>query len=186
MAFAIHLHRACTIALLGIVCGGVHSLLKPISLAPVAPEPLANLGAGSTAAGPTVSAGTTQATQATPATKAPSAQAEGDISLAQARELYLKGVMFVDARSLDDFSKGHVEGAVHLPLEALEAGTRPDALNVLDPSAKVVIYCTGGDCHASHDVAIRLNALGFRNCYVMKDGYPAWKDAGFEITGGAN
>jgi 3-mercaptopyruvate sulfurtransferase SseA len=34
-------------------------------------------------------------------------------------------------------------------------------------------------------VAIRLNALGFRNCYVMTDGFPGWKAAGYEVTGGA-
>jgi rhodanese-related sulfurtransferase len=172
------LHRACTIALLGVVFGGVHSLTRPISLKPAAPEPLAPAGLAPDAS-------PAAATSATAPTPAPPAGKEGDITLAQARALYEQGVMFVDARSLAEFTAEHVEGAVHLPLESLEGGSRPAALDVLDPSGKVVIYCGGGDCHASHDVAIRLNALGFRNCYVMTDGFPGWKAAGYEVTGGA-
>ncbi|MEI7658375.1 MAG: rhodanese-like domain-containing protein [Phycisphaerae bacterium] len=177
MPLHLDLHRACTIALLGVVVGGVHSLSRPISLKPAAPEPLSPEG-GRTAPGPT------PPTAASGGTVAASGK-EGDITLAQARALYQQGVMFVDARSLAEFTASHVEGAVHLPLEALEGGTRPAALDVLDPSAKVVIYCGGGDCHASHDVAIRLNGLGFRNCYVMTEGFPGWKAAGYEVTGGA-
>ncbi|MCX5689898.1 MAG: rhodanese-like domain-containing protein, partial [Planctomycetota bacterium] len=64
-------------------------------------------------------------------------------------------------------------------------GARPDALSILDPGSKIVIYCAGGDCHASHDVAIRLNALGFKSCYVLKEGFPAWQAAGYEVVGGA-
>lgn len=161
------------------VFGGVHSLTRPISLKPAAPEPLAPSGLAPSAA----PAATTGATS--PAATAAATGKEGDITLAQARSLYEQGVMFVDARSLAEFTAEHVEGAVHLPLESLEGGSRPAALDVLDPGAKVVIYCGGGDCHASHDVAIRLNALGFRNCYVMVDGFPAWKAAGYEVTGGA-
>jgi rhodanese-related sulfurtransferase len=184
MPFATHLHRLCTIAFLGIVAGGVHSLIVPVALVPT-PPPKLDLPADPKlpAAGPQ----TTTSAPATPAAASPqpAAMADGDITLAQARALYEQSVMFVDARSLAEFTESHVEGAVHLPLEALEGGARPDALSVLDPGAKIVIYCGGGDCHASHDVAIRLNALGFKSCYVLKEGFPAWKAAGYEVVGGA-
>ncbi len=182
MPLNLDLHRACTIALLGVVFGGVHSLTRPISLKPAAPEPLAAADLAPDAA---PSAATGMTPLASPAVTAAATGKEGDITLAQARALYEQGVMFVDARSLAEFTAERVEGAVHLPLESLEGGSRPAALDVLDPGAKVVIYCGGGDCHASHDVAIRLNALGFRNCYVMTDGFPGWKAAGYEVTGGA-
>jgi rhodanese-related sulfurtransferase len=188
MALSTLLHRLCTVTLLGIVAGGVHSLLVPISLVPEAPPkldlpvsspstPVAPVAGTAPGTGPGAATGTAP-TQA-------AAMADGDITLAQARALYEQSVMFVDARSLAEFTQEHVEGAVHLPLESLEGGVRPDALSVLDPSAKIVIYCGGGDCHASHDVAIRLNALGFKSCYVLKDGFPAWKAAGYEVIGGA-
>lgn len=184
MPLATHLHRLCTIAFLGIVAGGMHSLLVPVSLVPTPPPKLdlpANPKSPPTGTHTPVSAPPTGA--ATTAQHA--AMAEGDITLAQARALYEQSVMFVDARSLAEFTESHVEGAVHLPLESLEGGVRPDALSVLDPAAKIVIYCAGGDCHASHDVAIRLNALGFKSCYVLKEGFPAWKAAGYEVVGGA-
>lgn len=190
MPLPTHLYRTCTIAFLGVVAGGVHSLIVPIALVP-APPPKLDLPATSPSTQPqtashagspaSASSGTSPAAN-TPAT---TPMADGDITLAQARALYEQNVMFVDARSLAEFTESHVEGAVHLPLEALEGGARPDALAVLDPSAKIVIYCGGGDCHASHDVAIRLNALGFASCYVLKEGFPAWKAAGYEVVGGA-
>lgn len=178
-----HLYRICTIAILGVIVGSAHSLLVPIRLVPVAPPPL-DLANPATKAPSNVTNSAANAGASTPANTSTPASTV-DITLAQARELYSSGVIFADARSLEEYSAGHVEGAVHLPLDAFSGGNRPHALDVLDPTQKVVVYCGGGDCHASHDVVIRLNALGYSLCYVMKDGYPAWQAAGYETaTGG--
>ena len=176
--------------MLGVAAGGMHSLFQPVALVPEPPPKLDIPAEPLAAPAPSNSTSTTAAptpTTTNAATNPPAATAlaDGDITLGQARALYQQNVMFVDARNLDEYTQGHIEGAVHLPLEALEGGARPEALNMLDPGAKVVIYCGGGDCHASHDVAIRLNALGFKSCYVLKDGFPAWKAAGYEVIGGA-
>jgi rhodanese-related sulfurtransferase len=175
--------RVCTVGFVAIMAAGAHSLVKPVTLKPLAPPPLTAPSTGTPQPSmphATESPAGTQTPAAAPAEEASTL----DISLAQARGLYDQGIFFLDARSKEDYEKGHVANALHLPLEALEAGARPDALNVLDPSAKVVVYCSGGDCHASHDVVIRLNSLGYHSCYVMKDGFPAWQQAGYEITTG--
>ncbi|MCX5688334.1 MAG: rhodanese-like domain-containing protein, partial [Planctomycetota bacterium] len=119
MPLATHLHRLCTIALLGVVAGGVHSLLVPVSLVP-APPPKLDLPADPKApAAPThatpPASTPASATGSSPATPQAAAMADGDITLAQARALYEQSVMFVDARSLAEFTQSHIEGAVHLP-----------------------------------------------------------------------
>jgi rhodanese-related sulfurtransferase len=190
MNLATHLYRMCTIAILGVVVGTAHSLFVPIRLTPEAPPPLPPLPSPQSPQQPaatpdgkaTPAAAPVEASQ--PAPQAPSNSI--DITLAQARDLYLRNIMFVDARSAAEFEQGHVEGAVHLPLDAFSGGSRPIALDALDPAQQIVIYCGGGDCHASHDVAIRLNAFGYKLCYVMKDGYPAWQSAGYETAAGGS
>jgi len=197
-------YRVCAIVTLALVAGGVHSVMVPIRMAPDAPEQLpANLGetggtglAGaaatqiSTGVSNPATAGKVLASQKTPGTGTAKAGDDAfskiDITLDQARALFLQGVLFVDARAESEYVAKHVEGALHLPLEAMDRGTRPPALDVLDPGGKIVIYCGGGDCHASHDLAIRLNALGYKNCYVLKAGFPAWEGAGYETATGAD
>ena len=52
----------------------------------------------------------------------------------------------------------------------------PEFLNVWDPEKAVVVYCDGGGCEASHDVANRLRRdFAIETVYVLKGGYPAWR-----------
>jgi rhodanese-related sulfurtransferase len=177
-------YRMCTVAMAGVVIGSAHSLMVPIRLTPEAPPPLTSGTAAVAGTTVPVAAAGAVTPAGSGAVAAPATVNTLDITLAQARELYQSGVMFADARSLDEYTAGHVEGAVHLPLDAFSGGVRPVALDALDPAQKVVIYCGGGDCHASHDVVIRLNALGYKLCYVMKEGFPAWQGAGYEVAQG--
>lgn len=187
--------RACTIALVAVIAGGVHSVMVPVMMVPQAPEALDAAGTAVSGGGSVSTKGGNAITNAAAGGGVGSGQGSGggedafaklDITLEQARGLYQSGVMFVDARAGAEYEAGHIQGALWLPLEAMNGGARPAALDVLDPGAKVVIYCGGGDCHASHDLAIRLNALGFKNCYVLKAGFPAWQSAGYETATGVD
>lgn len=193
MALSLHIYRFCALGLIGVVAGGLHSAFVPVSVVPEAPPPLPPLTSPSPPTTPTQNPASTQSNQTTssqPSSTSPVAQPQQgstsdiDITLAQAKALYDQGTMFVDARSAEEFAVKHIEGAVSLSLDAFSGGKRPEALDILDPGARVVIYCGGGDCHASHDVAIRLNAFGFKLCYVMKDGIPAWEAAGYPVMQG--
>jgi len=177
MPISTHLYRLCTLAMIGVIAGAAHSALRPVSMVPIAPPRLPEAAPG--VAGQVKPAPPQVAAPLQPSTDP---HADIDITLAQAKALYDQGVIFVDSRSPQQFAEKQIEGALNLPLEFLEGGARPDALNIIDPGAKVVIYCSGGDCHASHDVAIRLNALGYNSCYVLKDGIPAWEAAGYPMT----
>lgn len=154
------LYRVATIALAGVIAGGVHSFIhEPLKLRPDAPLPPPH----------------PPATDAHPAS--PHAALGLEISIDESWALFQAGTPFIDARRLEDYTAGHVEGAFWIAPEAFLRGV-PEALNFLDPNGQVVIYCSGGNCDASHNLATLLQQAGFTRCHIMKDGYPVWAAAG--------
>lgn len=101
-----------------------------------------------------------------------------DISVDQAKALFDAGAPFIDARHRDEYDAGHVAGAFHMTADQLTGGKTPEVLNFLDPAKPLVIYCGGGACDASHNVAALLQQLGFTQFHIMNDGYPGWTAAG--------
>ena len=62
------------------------------------------------------------------------------VSAGDARELVANGAMLLDVRSSEEFSGGHIEGAINIPIQEL-AG-RLDELG--DKSSPIVVYCQVG------------------------------------------
>ncbi|GJQ28495.1 MAG: hypothetical protein HBSAPP03_03790 [Phycisphaerae bacterium] len=146
------------IIFLGVAAGAVHSALRPLD-APRAALPSGDAG--------------------TPTASDPGGLVHGqEIDLAKAWELFQAGTPFADARFLEDYEKGHVEGAFWITTDQFMNGKVPAALDFLDKSSWIVIYCTGGNCDASHNVAEFLRLVGFGKCLIMKDGYQPWAEAG--------
>jgi len=77
-------------------------------------------------------------------------------------------VLFVDARSLEDYKTGHLRGAV-LNSAAPTSLDRP-----------VVVYCSNEFCAAAlqHAQALR---KAYRNVSIFIDGYDAWWNAGGSV-----
>jgi rhodanese-related sulfurtransferase/DNA-binding transcriptional ArsR family regulator len=78
-------------------------------------------------------------------------------------------VTLVDVRSADEYERGHIDGAVSLPLPDLEA-----RLLDLPHDGTVVAYCEGPYCLASPKAAEILVAAGY-DCRTVRGGYTAWK-----------
>lgn len=85
-------------------------------------------------------------------------------------------VTVLDVRPPDEFSMGHLPGAINIPLEELEA-----RLDGLDPAHEIVAYCRGAYCVLSFEAVDRLRARGYR-ARRLEDGYPEWKAAGLEVA----
>lgn len=179
------IYQSATIALLGVIAGGLHAAFhKPIDLKPAAPPPLV-LPSGTQAPPAPTGAG---AEGPAPSTAAPaSADAPRTLGLEITAEdawpLFQAGAAFIDARNRDEFLAGHVQGAYWLPSSLFYEG-RPDALNFLAPDQVLIIYCGGGACDASHNTARLLQQAGFARTHIMKDGYPAWQTAGRPVAAG--
>ncbi|MFG0305586.1 MAG: rhodanese-like domain-containing protein [Phycisphaerales bacterium JB040] len=111
---------------------------------------------------------------------------DGQITMREAYALFEQGATFLDARHEDEFEAGHVAGAIWMPASRLSDGTGiPDAY-AIDASMPVVIYCTGGDCDASENTAVLLEALelGFE-IYILGRGFDEWDAVGLPTEGGS-
>ncbi len=100
------------------------------------------------------------------------------ISVARAYELWEEGMPFVDARTDVEREVGTIEGALHL--ETLHFVNRMEGpiLAQLEPAFPVIVFCAGGECDASENVAQRLIGRGYTEVYIMHEGFGAWEAAG--------
>jgi len=77
------------------------------------------------------------------------------------------GLQVIDVRSPEEWSHGHLPGAIHIPLAAL-----PDRLDEIDPSRPVVLQCRGGG--RSSIASSLLMSRGLTNVANLKGGYDGW------------
>ncbi len=85
-----------------------------------------------------------------------------------------KKVQIVDVRAPDEWKRGHLPGAIHIPLAAL-----PERIGELDASVPVVLHCKGGG--RSSIATSFLQAKGFGNVSNLAGGYDGWVAEGFEV-----
>ena len=100
------------------------------------------------------------------------------ISIDRAFQYWEEGMPFVDARTDREREVGTIEGAFHLETRNFIDSTAVTTLDLLDRAFPVVIFCGGGECDASENVAKRLIGWGFTEVYVMHEGFGAWEAAG--------
>ena len=107
------------------------------------------------------------------------------IPLEQAKHMFDRGeAVFLDARVPDYYDMGHIEGALNVPVEDLDAHM-PDIFMAADPDALFIAYCDGPHCELSHELAIKLMEQGFSNVRVLINGWTVWSQAGYPVTAGS-
>nr|WP_295745277.1 metalloregulator ArsR/SmtB family transcription factor [uncultured Acidocella sp.] len=84
-------------------------------------------------------------------------------------------VTLLDVRPPEEFARGHLPGALNIPLDQLDA-----ALGSFTQNVPVVAYCRGPYCVLSYDAVAQLRARGVQ-AIRLEDGYPEWKAAGFPV-----
>lgn len=84
------------------------------------------------------------------------------ITMSQAKELIAEGAVLADVRSISDFEKSHLDGAVNIPFYFLH-GFALDMIK--DKNTKVIVYCSKGkrSVQAHND----LMYLGYKNVYCL-------------------
>lgn len=104
----------------------------------------------------------------------PEALAENEVRLETVRT-WRETVLWVDARSRAKFERDHIPDAVLLNEDEWVRLVGP-FLDAWDPEKAIVVYCDGGACEASHQVARRIKTeLGVENTiWVLKGGWDAW------------
>jgi rhodanese-related sulfurtransferase len=104
--------------------------------------------------------------------------------------LHNAGALFLDARRTSVFEQGHIAGA--RPVSVWESDVDDKVRSIwnernseAEQAKPIVVYCAGGECEDSHNLAQKLFDAQFTNVYVYRDGFPDWQKHGGAVhTGG--
>ena len=89
-------------------------------------------------------------------------------------------IMILDIRDELSYLQGHIPGAILVPLSDVNLM----AEDILEAKITIVTYCSCPAEESSIDAAFRLRAKGAAKIHVLKGGYPAWENAGFDVAVG--
>lgn len=101
-----------------------------------------------------------------------------EVGMKEVHERWKGGVIWLDARPRDQFQQEHIPGARLLNEQEFDS-LLLELLDELQTASKpVVIYCGGQKCEASRHVREKLLTLvPLEDCFILKGGWPAWKQA---------
>jgi rhodanese-related sulfurtransferase len=74
------------------------------------------------------------------------------------------------------FRTMHIPGSINI-------FTKEQAVEMLDPSDEVVVYCTNVKCQASAKAFFILTKFGFKNVRRYEGGLQDWEQAGYPLEG---
>jgi rhodanese-related sulfurtransferase len=104
------------------------------------------------------------------------------IDLISAKKLYDEGLaVILDARSGDEYKEKRISKALNLSVTSVVRG---DVVleNILpDKNASIITYCDGGECDIGVELAKELIERGYKNVYVLGEGYPGWEASGYPM-----
>ena len=89
-------------------------------------------------------------------------------------EVLRNPVTLIDVRTTDEWSSGHIDGAVNIPLSDLFAAELPQ-----DMAAAIVVY--DNPTHRSSMAMTMLRLLGYENVRALAGGVGAWESAGLPL-----
>jgi adenylate cyclase len=97
----------------------------------------------------------------------------------QAKNLHDRGVKFVDVRAAKGFASGHIPGAFNL--DAATELSRDSLSRVVGKDEEFVLSCHGKTCADSAYASAKAVLWGFKHVYYFAGGFPAWKEAGYQV-----
>jgi rhodanese-related sulfurtransferase len=102
------------------------------------------------------------------------------ISREDALRLYkANAAVFVDVRSFQSFTQGHIKGALSIPGSQLI-----QRFDEVAPGKMVITYCACDAEQSSGKAVLNLNAHGVKNAAALKGGWHEWKAAGLPAQAG--
>ena len=99
------------------------------------------------------------------------------------KNFYGHAAVFIDARSTDSYNKGHIKGALSLPLDYFEERYWKVMANVSSETL-IITYCNGENCHASEEIAMFLFELGHNNVKILVNGWTLWQQNSLPVEKG--
>lgn len=103
------------------------------------------------------------------------------IAIEKAKALYDSHTsLFIDSRSVFDYNQGHIQDAINVPLDEIDAYQK--VLDDLSKNKTMIVYCDGAECNSSIELAIKLSEKKFTDVKVFFGGWQEWKTNNFPIA----
>jgi molybdopterin/thiamine biosynthesis adenylyltransferase/rhodanese-related sulfurtransferase len=100
-----------------------------------------------------------------------------EVDPAEVSEHLGNGVTLIDVRESEEWDRGHIPSAKHVPrgyLESRVEGAQPNR------DARIVLYCASGQRSALAAHTLK-DLLGYTNVASMTGGITLWKDRGYKV-----
>jgi len=81
--------------------------------------------------------------------------------------------IFIDARLASDYERGHLAGAISLPIDANDAMWE-QTLAKIPQGQPIVTYCQSAGCKFAEKVSLRLIEEGCTDIALFKGGWAEW------------
>lgn len=107
-----------------------------------------------------------------------------NISGSLAKQLFDRKALFIDARTKPEYDTVHVAGAVNIPYVEFYRKSLPEKTEIMKKYGKsgiIIVYCNGGKCEVSIDLAYEIAKLGYNNVSIFKGGIREWEDSGYPV-----
>jgi len=101
------------------------------------------------------------------------------VDAAAAKALFDQEAAFVDLRKENVWNSGRVPGAIWMDFK--NAFNEEALAAEIDRDEKIVFYCSGVRCPRSSKAASKALAWGYTDVYYFREGFPAWKGAGYPV-----
>jgi len=113
-------------------------------------------------------------------TDQPPAPKPGTILIDQVLDDLANGsAFFIDAREPHEFVEGRLRGVIHIPSSAIYDNIDDLYAQGVGSDDKIIVYCGGGECEASHNVAEALRGdFNFTHVWVYENGWAEIESSG--------
>ena len=102
------------------------------------------------------------------------------IGLQESKELWEQNILFVDARSQQDYAKSHIKGAISIPFDNYDVAVS-HSLDELITARQIIVYCAGSSCTVSEFISRKLFELGIRNIIISNVNLVQWEHAQYPL-----
>jgi len=89
--------------------------------------------------------------------------------------------VLIDVRTPEEVSGGMIEGAINIDFKDPSFGEK---ISALDKDKPYFVYCLSGK--RSGEAAKQMESAGFKNVYLLKEGYQKWTSDGLETVKPSN
>jgi rhodanese-related sulfurtransferase len=104
----------------------------------------------------------------------------------QAKAMFDKGALFVDARVPIEYADRHIKGAINMTykeefpkVSKTGPGDKVDLSKLPgDKNKLMVFYCNGSPCWKGYKAGAEAIKSGYKQVYWFRDGMPAWESKG--------